>query len=116
MSKIRIASIFKDNMNSFLDFLIGTFPTASELTGAKIYINTMCSDKELIDLFIEYVYPHSSKIKNRDESVFEELKSTDYFGKIVSVWSKSDDRTKDIIWNSFDNFLKFSNKYLTSNK
>lgn len=115
MTRVRVSSYFKMNMIKFIDVLIEWFPQETDLIDGKIYLETMCSDKKLIDLFIEFVVPFGDHILNKNEAIFIELKQTEYFGKIVSIWSQSSKEIQEFIWGWFGAFLKISNRYLAIN-
>jgi len=109
---MQLVTYFKNQTILFLDELIDQFPSEPELIYGRLYIETQVSAKDLIDQFIDNVLPHQEKISKRDEEVLHELKDTEYFSKLDSIWGNINDENRDVIWKWLNAFVLIANKYL----
>lgn len=115
-----ILNLFHQNMLSFLDELIETFPSEPELIMGRVLVSTQVSPKLLMDQFILNVLPHKQAIRDKDDSIFLESK-LHVFGKLDSsrvdywknIWKSShmDTENKEAIWEWLYSFIGLAVQY-----
>lgn len=85
------------------------------------------NSKLIVDAFIQYVYPHKDKIKNKDDTFFlngggqEELEKLDKNAikirdVLKNLWeNKIDDDKKEMVWKYMLVFCLLAEKYMLEN-
>lgn len=122
MSEIEILKQFKNTLISFLDELIGQFPSEGDLVIFRIFIKDRVPIDNILNFFVLRILPHKKMVTERDEDFF--LNKCDLFESIdnaeknkVSRFKKLwrspslDDDDKRVVWEWFDSFIYLSEKY-----
>lgn len=123
MSEIEILKQFKNTLISFLDELIGQFPSEGDLVIFRIFIKDRVPIENILNFFVLRILPHKKMVNERDEDFF--LNKCDLFESVNSdeekrkvnrfkiLWRSPslDDDDKRIVWEWFDSFIILSEKY-----
>jgi len=119
----QILNDFKDSLIEFLDELIVQFPNEGDLIISRIFLKDQIPICDVMNLFIEKLLPHKEAIKNRNEAFFLEndvlfqgfrLEKVNYFKKLWMSDNLHED-DKETIFQWFEVFIKFSEKYKQQN-
>jgi hypothetical protein len=115
-------------IDNFIKELVSIFPKNGDiiLFGEQYNLIRSANSSLIIQYFIQYVYPHKTRIINQEESFFlegggqEELKENNgglkFRDNIKNLWiSEMSDQNKDIIWKYFKIFVILSEKYIIEN-
>ena len=86
MSELEILKQFKNTLISFLDELIGQFPTEGELVIFRIFLKDRVSIDHVMNYFVLNILPLKNMVKERDEDFF--LNKCDLFENINISSSK----------------------------
>ena len=123
MSEIEILKQFKNALISFLDELIGQFPTEGDLVIFRIFLKDRVPIVSVLNYFVLKILPLKKMVKDRDEDfflnkceLFETIQGTEKKGKVnrfKKLWRSSslDDDDKRVVWEWFDSFIYLSEKY-----
>ena len=123
MSEIEILKQFKNALISFLDELIGQFPTEGDLVIFRIFLKDRVSIENILNFFVLRILPLKKMVSERDEDFF--LNKCDLFESIDNVERKNkinrfkklwrspslDEDDKRVVWEWFDSFIFLSEKY-----
>ena len=122
MSEIEILKQFKTSLISFLDELIGQFPSEGDLVIFRIFLKDRVPIENIINYFALRVIPLKQMIIDRNEDFF--LNKCDLFesvnlankGKVnrfKMLWRSEylDDDDKRVVWEWFDSFIFLTEKY-----
>ena len=115
-------------IDNFMKELVSIFPKNGDilLFSEKYNLIRSANSSLIIQYFIQYVYPHKTRILNQEESYFldgggqEELKENNgglkFRDNIKNLWiSEMSDQNKDIVWKYFKIFVILSEKYIIEN-
>jgi hypothetical protein len=123
MSEIEILKQFKNALISFLDELIGQFPSEGDLVIFRIFLKDRVPIDNIINYFILSILPLKKMIDERDEDfflnkceLFESIQGSEKKGKVnrfKRLWRSEslDDDDKRVVWEWFDSFIFLSEKY-----
>lgn len=126
MSEFEILKRFKNALISFLDELIGQFPTEGDLVIFRIFLKDRISIVSVLNYFVLRILPLKNMVIERDENfflnkceLFENIGSVEKKGKVnrfKKLWRSSclDDDDKRVVWEWFDSFIYLSEKYQKS--
>jgi hypothetical protein len=122
MSEIEILKQFKNALISFLDELIGQFPSEGDLVICRIFLKDRVLIVNILNDFVLKILPLKNMIKERNEDFF--LNKCELFddiqgngkGKVnrfKKLWRSSslDKDDKRVVWEWFDSFIFLSEKY-----
>jgi len=121
-TKIKLLSLYKEQLITFLDELIEQFPREGDLVILRIFFGNQIDTATVIDIFLERINANSNQlrkmIKERNETFF--LEHDAFYGTDQSkvshfrnLWLSNDldDETKVTIWNWIDIFVSIADKY-----
>ena len=121
-TKIKLLSLYKEQLITFLDELIEQFPIEGYLVILRIFFGNQIDTATVIDIFLERINTNSNQlrkmIKERNETFF--LEHDAFYGTDQSkvshfrnLWLSNDldDETKVTIWNWIDIFVSIADKY-----
>jgi L-arabinose isomerase len=121
-TKIKLLSLYKEQLITFLDELIEQFPIEGDLVILRIFFGNQIDTATVIDIFLERINTNSNQlrkmIKERNETFF--LEHDAFYGTDQSkvshfrnLWLSNDldDETKVTIWNWIDIFVSIADKY-----
>jgi hypothetical protein len=125
MSEIEILKQFKNVLISFLDELIGQFPSEGDLVIFRIFLKDRVPIDSIINYFILSILPLKKMVEERDEDfflnkceLFEALtdceeKDKDKVNRFKRLWRSEslDDDDKRVVWEWFDSFIFLSEKF-----
>ena len=123
MSEIEILKQFKHVLISFLDELIGQFPSEGDLVIFRIFLKDRVPIDEILTYFVLRILPFKEMVKERDEDfflnkceLFESFGGNDDKNKVnrfKKLWRSPslDDDDKRVVWEWFDSFIFLSKKY-----
>lgn len=122
MSEINILSIFKTNLISFVDELIGQFPREPDLIILRIFLKDQVPIQDVMSKFIYAINKDDQKtkkdIKDRNDIVFLKNEIFDGISKskpinFAKFWKSEtlDVSDKETIWRWLDSFVVLSEKY-----
>lgn len=111
---------FQQNIISFLDELIETFPSEPDLVLGRLFVSNQADPEFLIKSFILEVLPHKQIINDKDEELF--LKSdfvlfknldknkVNYFQRL---WRSPamDDENREVFWAWIESFVVLAEQY-----
>lgn len=122
-TKIKLLSLYKEQLITFLDELIEQFPREGDLVILRIFFGNQIDTSTVIDIFLERINANSNQlrkmIKERNETFF--LEHDAFYGTDQSkvshfrnLWLSNDldDETKVTIWNWIDIFVSIADKYI----
>lgn len=125
MSEIEILNQFKNALISFLDELIGQFPTEGDLVIFRIFLKDRIPIVNVLNYFVLKILPLKNMVQERDEDFF--LNKCELFESIQNIeknkvnrfkklWRSPslDDDDKRVVWEWFDSFIYLSEKYQKS--
>lgn len=118
-SQADILAEFRNNMVEFFDELIEVFPAETDIILARIMVKDVLNPEMVMNQFILDVVPHREQIKNRHEEFFltnnflHHLNSKGKVNHFKLLWKSNqlDDDDRKILWQWFDTFLHFAEKY-----
>lgn len=114
-------------IDNFMKELVSIFPKNGDilLFSEKYNLIRSANSSLIIQYFIQYVYPHKTRILNQEESYFldgggqEELKENNglkFRDNIKNLWiTEMSEQNKDIVWKYFKIFVILSEKYIIEN-
>ena len=113
-----LLSDFKENIIRFLDELVEQFKYDTQLIEGRTAIYCLPADF-IMKMFIENILPFKDEIVSRNDIFFIERASAMFPSKNECVnhfrviWksSKLDDEDRTIIWEWFDLFVMFAERY-----
>ena len=121
-TKIKLLSLYKEQLVTFLDELIEQFPREGDLVILRIFFGNQIDTATVIDVFLERINANSNQlrkmIKERNETFF--LEHDAFYGTDQSkvshfrnLWLSNDldNETKVTIWNWIDIFVSIADKY-----
>lgn len=120
-AKIKLLSVFKNNLIEFLDTTIEQFPKETDLLLVKTFFIEFCSPVEIINYFCEKLLtPEIIKmIDNRNEqfflqnnSLFSDIENQQKVFHFKNLWMASNKQQKDIIWQWIVKFRKIAELYV----
>ena len=123
MSEIEIVKQFKNTLISFLDELIGQFPTEGDLVIFRIFLKDRVFLANVMNYFELRNLPLKTKVEERDEDFFlnkcelfesiETHEKKDKVNRFKKLWRSPslDDDDKRVVWEWFDSFIYLSEKY-----
>lgn len=123
MSEIEILKQFKNALITFLDELIGQFPSEGDLVIFRIFLKDRVPIDTIINYFVLRVLPLKQLVIDRDEDfflnkceLFESIEALDRKDKVTrfkKLWRSKclDDDDKRVVWEWFDSFIFLSEKY-----
>ena len=123
MSEIEILKQFKNTLISFLDELIGQFPSEGDLVIFRIFIKDRVSIEKILNFVVHRILPLKKMVTERNEDfflnkcdVFEIIDNPDKKNKInrfKKLWRSPllDEDDKRVIWEWFDSFIFLSERY-----
>jgi len=122
MSEINILSIFKTNLISFIDELIGQFPQEPDLIIMRIFLKDQVPIQDVMLKFIYAINKEDQKIKkeikDRNDIVFMKNEIFESISKsktinFAKLWKSDilDDADKETIWRWIDSFVTLSERY-----
>jgi hypothetical protein len=123
MSEIEILKQFKNALISFLDELIGQFPSEADLVIFRIFLKDRVPIDSIINYFVLRILPLKKMIDERDEDfflnkceLFESIQGQEKKGKVTrfkKLWRSEslDDDDKRVVWEWFDSFIFLSARY-----
>jgi hypothetical protein len=123
MSEIEILKQFKSALISFLDELIGQFPSEGDLVIFRIFLKDRVPIDNIINYFILSILPLKKMVDERDEDfflnkceLFENINGhtkKDKVNRFKRLWRSEclDDDDKRVVWEWFDSFIFLSEKY-----
>ena len=124
MSETEVLTEFKNQVLTFLDELIGQFPSEGDLVIARLFIATQIPIKEVMENFIHKISTNDQELKKmikvRNEafflqySLFEDPTRKEKLNHFKKIWRSEqlDNEDKDVIWNWIDAFVYLSEKYM----
>lgn len=95
-----------------------------EFVGIKFYFSIM-SPEQVMNHVVQYILPHKAKIKSRADNFFYKNKmifgdlpeSQKYLDYLSDVWTNDFDiEDKEEVWEFFDIFVMYAEKFLTLKK
>jgi len=121
MSSSEILCEFKKNLITFIDELIGQFPSEIDFIFIRIYLKDQIPIEKIMDIFLTTILKDDQKIKKmareRNEAFFLD-NVFDSFGKdkvdnFKKLWrsGRLDKADKKIVWSWFDTFIYLADKY-----
>lgn len=122
MSEIEILKQFKNALISFLDELIGQFPSEGDLVIFRIFLKDRVEIHGIMNYFVSHILPLKQMVTERDENFFLnkcnlfESVNQDKKGKINKfkmLWKSEclDEDDKKVVWEWFDSFILITEKY-----
>ena len=121
-TKIKLLSLYKEQLITFLDELIEQFPREGDLVILRVFFGNQIDTATVIEIFLERINANSNQlrkmIKERNETFF--LEHDAFYGTDQSkvshfrnLWLSNDldDETKITIWNWIDIFVSIADKY-----
>ena len=122
MSSSEILCEFKKNLITFIDELIGQFPSEIDFIFIRIYLKDQIPIEKIMDIFLTTILKDDQKIKKmareRNEAFFLDNNVFDSFGKdkvdnFKKLWrsGRLDKADKKIVWSWFDTFIYLADKY-----
>lgn len=121
-TKIKLLSLYKEQLIAFLDELIEQFPSEGDLVILRVFFGNQIDTSTVIEIFLERINDNSNQlrkmIKERNETFF--LEHDAFYGTDQSkvshfrnLWLSNDldDETKITIWNWIDIFVSIADKY-----
>lgn len=121
-TKIKLLSLYKDQLITFLDELIEQFPSEGDLVILRVFFGNQIDTATVIDVFLDRINDNSNQlrkmIKERNETFF--LEHDAFYGTDQSkvshfrnLWLSNDldDETKSTIWKWIDTFVSIADKY-----
>lgn len=121
--KIKLLSLYKEQLITFLDELIEQFPREGDLVILRVFFGNQIDTATVIEIFLERINDNSNQlrkmIKERNETFF--LEHDAFYGTDQSkvshfrnLWLSNDldDETKTTIWNWIDIFVSIADKYI----
>lgn len=123
MSEIEILKQFKNALISFLDELIGQFPTEGDLVILRIFLKDRIPIVNVVNDFVLHILPLKNMVEERDEdfflnkcTLFDSIGETQDKTKInhfKKLWRSPslDDDDKRVVWEWFDSFIFLAEKY-----
>lgn len=121
-TKIKLLSLYKDQLITFLDELIEQFPSEGDLVILRVFFGNQIDTATVIDVFLDRINDNSNQlrkmIKERNETFF--LEHDTFYGTDQSkvshfrnLWLSNDldDETKSTIWTWIDTFVSIADKY-----
>jgi hypothetical protein len=124
MSETEVLTEFKNQVLTFLDELIGQFPSEGDLVIARLFIANQIPIKEVMENFIHKISTNDQELKKmikvRNEafflqySLFEDPTRKEKLNHFKKIWRSEqlDNEDKDVIWNWIDAFVYLSEKYM----
>ena len=122
-TKVKLLSLYKEQLITFLDELIEQFPSEGDLVILRVFFGNQIDTATVIEIFLERINANSNQlrqmIKERNETFF--LEHDAFYGTDQSkvshfrnLWLSHDldDETKTIIWNWIDIFVSIADKYI----
>jgi len=122
-TKIKLLSLYKEQLITFLDELIEQFPREGDLVILRVFFGNQIDTATVIEIFLERINANSNQlrkmIKERNETFF--LEHDAFYGTDQSkvshfrnLWLSNDldDETKITIWNWIDIFVSIADKYI----
>jgi len=120
--RIKLLSVFKNNLMEFLDTTIEQFPQETDLLLVKTFFSNFCSPVEMMNYFINNLLtPEIVKmVDERNEQFF--LKNDALFSDIddehrhkvfhfKNLWISSNNQQKEVIWQWILKFRKIAELY-----
>ena len=123
MSEIEILKQFKNALISFLDELIGQFPSEGDLVIFRIFLKDRVPIVNIINYFVMRILPLKKMVDERDEDfflnkceLFESIENPEKKCKVnrfKKLWRSEclDSDDKRVVWEWFDSFIFLSEKY-----
>lgn len=114
-SKQNVLISFKNNLLVFLDELIETFPSYKDFIILRIFVKDKIPIDLIMNSFIEDLQNIKIQVLNKDSKFFTE--GNPIFSKLEKeevfkdIWSNMNTDNKNIMWNWFEQFIKFAEKY-----
>lgn len=121
-TKIKLLSLYKEQLIEFLDELIEQFPSEGDLVILRVFFGNQIDTATVIEIFLERINADSNQlrkmIKERNETFF--LEHDAFYGTDQSkvshfrnLWLSNDldEETKITIWNWIDIFVSIADKY-----
>lgn len=128
MSNININDALKKDILNFIDRIDEIFVDhdiiIDEFVGIKFYFSVM-KPENVMNHVVKHVLPHKEKIKSRADNFFYKNnmlfgdlpESKKYLNYLSDVWSKDFDyEDKNEVWEFFDLFIMYAEKFLTLKK
>lgn len=119
--EVEICNLLKKNMIEFLDELIDQFEQEPEpdLIIMRFFIHEQIPVADIMNRFIQHVYPLKSKIIQKDEKFF--IENNNIFGsspedKVIhfkELYVKMSDENRKVLWDWFTCFIMICDKYIT---
>lgn len=119
-SPLDVASNFKMNIFSLIDYLLDICNCDSDLLAARLAVK-LIPDKIAIENFSHNVQNHRNQIETENEKYFlDEHGGNNIFNdfnkekviKFRDYWKRLDDDQKKCVWKYFKYFLKLSDRYI----
>jgi hypothetical protein len=122
-NKIKLLTLYKEQLITFLDELIEQFPHEGDLVVLRVFFGNQIDTETVINIFIDRIKANSDQlrymIKERNEKFFLEhdvFSGTDQerVSHFKKLWLSEDldSDTKVIIWNWIDTFVTIADKYI----
>lgn len=122
-NKIKLLSLYKEQLITFLDELIEQFPSEGDLVILRVFFGNQVDTATVIEVFSDRINANSNQlrkmIKERNETFFLEhdaFNGTDQskVSHFRNLWLSNDldDETKTTIWNWIDIFVSIADKYM----
>lgn len=111
---------FRDAIVSFLDELIEQFPNEGDLIVMRIFLKDQIEIVSVMEIFCSNLAADDFMLKqmiiDRNEVFFLEHNIFDFLGKgkvnrFKNMWIALHEDDKKIVWNWFDTFIHYSEKY-----
>jgi hypothetical protein len=128
MTNTELETLFKDNLEKFLDIMIQQFPSEKDFKLLQLGLKTkMILASKALKGFAQVIIPHKDMVLNRDENFFLEkckdlLADTDVDAEQVNhfkrIWTSDDlkEEDRDNLWRWFKLFLNIALRYDQNNK
>lgn len=123
MSELEILKQFKNALISFLDELIGQFPSEGDLVIFRIFLKDRVPIVNVLNYVVLNILPLKQMVTDRDEdfflnkcNLFESIQSNEKKTKVSrfkKLWRSEslDDDDKRVVWEWFDSFIYLAEKY-----
>jgi hypothetical protein len=125
MSDIEILKQFRKSLISFLDELIGQFPSEGDLIMFRIFLKDRIPIVNIMNFYVLKILPFEKLVKERNEDFFlnhcslldnMNMDKQSKVYKFKKLWRSNtlDEDDRQIIWKWFDSFMFMARKYQES--
>lgn len=121
-NKTELLVLLKNQLVSFLDELIDSFPKETDFVIFRIFLNNQIPIEDVMNYIVNKLLPNQEMIKTKDDAFFlnnnilfgdfnsDKMKKVNHFKE---MWQSSevDNEDRNVIWRWFSSFINIASKY-----